>query len=76
MDVTVVATLSGFNIPLFMKSEGIDPALAGGVILTSATEVIGFASFLGLAKMFLFYLRQTQLGIVSITGLIFKIVTK
>ena len=49
MDVKVVATLSGFNIPLFMKSEGVGPVLAGGVILTSATEVIGFVSILGLA---------------------------
>lgn len=32
---------------------GYDPALAGGVILTSVTDVIGFFSFLGLATLVL-----------------------
>jgi magnesium transporter len=49
----LVAALSGFGIPLFMKKIGIDPALAGGVVLTTATDVIGFMSFLGLATIFL-----------------------
>jgi magnesium transporter len=31
----------------------IDPAIAGGVILTTVTDVIGFFSFLGLASIFL-----------------------
>jgi magnesium transporter len=31
----------------------IDPALAGGVILTTVTDVIGFLVFLGLASIFL-----------------------
>ena len=48
-----VAALSGFMIPLFMKRVGIDPALAGGVVLTTATDVVGFISFLGLATLFL-----------------------
>jgi magnesium transporter len=30
----------------------IDPALAGGVILTTVTDVVGFLSFLGLATVF------------------------
>ncbi len=31
----------------------IDPALAGGVMLTTVTDVIGFIAFLGLATIFL-----------------------
>jgi magnesium transporter len=31
----------------------IDPALAGTVILTTVTDIVGFVSFLGLATMFL-----------------------
>lgn len=49
----LIAAVSGFGIPLFMKKMGIDPALAGGVVLTTATDVIGFMSFLGLATIFL-----------------------
>jgi len=49
----VVASISGFAIPVLMKKVGIDPALAGGVVLTTATDVIGFVSFLGLATIFL-----------------------
>jgi len=32
---------------------GIDPALAGGVILTTVTDTVGFASLLGLGTLFL-----------------------
>lgn len=49
----LVAALSGFGIPLVMKRFGVDPALAGGVVLTTATDVVGFVSFLGLATLFL-----------------------
>jgi len=45
----VIATLAGVVIPLFLKRMGIDPALAGGVLLTTVTDVIGFMAFLGLA---------------------------
>lgn len=47
------AAVAGIAIPLLMKKAGIDPALAGGVALTTATDVIGFVSFLGLATIFL-----------------------
>ncbi len=40
-------------IPLAMKRLGIDPALAGSVVLTTVTDVVGFMSFLGLATIFL-----------------------
>jgi magnesium transporter len=33
------------------KRFKIDPALAGGVILTTITDVIGFVVFLGLASL-------------------------
>ena len=47
------AALAGVLIPLFLQKRGIDPALAGGVLLTTVTDVIGFMSFLGLATIFL-----------------------
>ena len=43
----------GTVLPLFLSRLGIDPALAGGVILIAATDVIGFAAFLGLASLLL-----------------------
>jgi len=48
----VTAGLAGTLIPLFMKRYNIDPALAGGVVLTTVTDVVGFMSFLGLATIF------------------------
>lgn len=48
----VVAALVGTVLPLFLKSRNIDPALAGSVILTTVTDVVGFMSFLGLATLF------------------------
>lgn len=49
----LTGALAGTLIPLLLQRLGIDPALAGGVILIAATDVIGFLSFLGLATMFL-----------------------
>ena len=49
----LVAALAGATIPLLLKRVGIDPALAGGVVLTTVTDVIGFLAFLGLAALFL-----------------------
>ena len=48
----VAAALVGTVLPLFLKSRNIDPALAGSVILTTVTDVVGFTSFLGLATLF------------------------
>lgn len=48
-----VAAFFGALIPLWLKRMQIDPALAGGVILTTVTDVVGFLVFLGLATMFL-----------------------
>lgn len=47
----VVAALAGTTLPIFLKSRNIDPALAGSVILTTITDVVGFLSFLGLATL-------------------------
>ena len=49
----MVAALCGVGIPLLLKRVGADPALAGAVILTTVTDVIGFFTFLGLATAFL-----------------------
>ena len=49
----VFAALAGATIPIILKKLNIDPALAGGVILTTVTDVIGFFAFLGLATIFL-----------------------
>ena len=49
----IVAALAGAVIPLALKRYGIDPAIAGGVLLTTVTDVVGFMTFLGLAAMFL-----------------------
>ena len=47
----VVAAFSGAFLPLLLTKLKIDPALAGGVILTTITDVIGFVAFLGLAAL-------------------------
>jgi magnesium transporter len=47
------AALAGLAIPLVLDRLGIDPALAGSVILTTVTDVVGFFSFLGLATWLL-----------------------
>ena len=47
------AALTGALLPLLLKRVGIDPALAGGVLLTTVTDVVGFLAFLGLATLFL-----------------------
>ncbi|MGB5409290.1 MAG: magnesium transporter [Thiogranum sp.] len=52
--VIFTGALVGTFIPLILKRIGIDPALAGGVVLTTATDAIGFFAFLGLATVMLF----------------------
>ncbi|MGE0029552.1 MAG: magnesium transporter [Steroidobacteraceae bacterium] len=49
----VAASMAGVLIPLTLKRMRIDPALAGGVILTTVTDVVGFAALLGLGALFL-----------------------
>jgi magnesium transporter len=49
----MAAALTGTILPVALRSLSIDPALAGSVILTTITDVVGFVSFLGLAAVFL-----------------------
>ena len=47
----IVAAIAGATIPILLKKLDIDPALAGGVVLTTVTDVVGFLAFLGLAAL-------------------------
>jgi magnesium transporter len=49
----VAAAIAGVAIPLALKRLRVDPALAGGVILTTVTDIVGFAALLGLGAVFL-----------------------
>lgn len=49
----LVAAITGVVVPIALKKMSIDPALAGGVVLTTITDVIGFMAFLGLGTVFL-----------------------
>ena len=46
------AALSGATLPRMLQKLNIDPAVAGSVVLTTITDVVGFMSFLGLATLF------------------------
>lgn len=48
----LAAALAGALLPGLLKRCHIDPALAGGVTLTTLTDVVGFFAFLGLATYF------------------------
>jgi magnesium transporter len=49
----IIAAVAGCAVPLILRRLKIDPALAGGVILTTVTDVVGFVTFLGLGALFL-----------------------
>ncbi len=49
----IFAAVAGFAIPLILKRVGVDPALAGTVLLTTVTDVVGFVAFLGLGTWYL-----------------------
>lgn len=49
----VVTVLFGIAIPYIMHKLKIDPALAGSVVLTTISDVVGFFVFLGLATLWL-----------------------
>jgi magnesium transporter len=51
--VSLAGTFSGAVIPLLLKKIGVDPAIAGGVVLTTITDAVGFFVFLGAASQFL-----------------------
>lgn len=48
----LTAGLAGAALPIILERLDIDPALAGGVVLTTITDVVGFFAFLGLAAYF------------------------
>ncbi|GAL29768.1 Mg/Co/Ni transporter MgtE / CBS domain [Vibrio variabilis] len=47
----LVAGVAGVTIPILLKKMNIDPALAGGMALTTITDVVGLSVFLGLATI-------------------------
>ena len=52
MIVTILAAaVVGSLLPVILRKLSIDPAIAGGVVLTTITDVVGFFVFLGLASL-------------------------
>ena len=49
----VVSAAAGVVLPMLLQRIGVDPALAGGVALTTVTDVVGFFALLSLAAFFL-----------------------
>jgi magnesium transporter len=49
----LAGALAGAVIPLVLRQIGVDPAIAGGVVLTTVTDVVGIVAFLGLATLVL-----------------------
>ena len=49
----LAGALAGALIPVALKKMSIDPALAGGVVLTTVTDVIGILAFVGLSTYLL-----------------------
>lgn len=54
-----VAATAGTVIPLALRAMKIDPALASSVFITTLTDVFGFASWLGLASIFMKFLKPS-----------------
>ena len=48
-----VSAVAGVVLPMLLQRIGVDPALAGGVALTTVTDVVGFFALLSLAAVFL-----------------------
>ena len=53
---TIIAVSLGGTIPLILKKFGVDPALASGPILTTITDMMGFALVLSMASMAMAYI--------------------
>ncbi|WP_421862215.1 magnesium transporter [Motiliproteus sp.] len=49
----VTGALAGVLLPLVLRALGVDPALAGGVVLTTVTDVVAFFAFLGISTLVL-----------------------
>ena len=52
----VVASVAGAGVPLVLRRLRMDPAVSAAVFVTTFTDVIGFALFLGLAAVFIEFL--------------------
>ena len=51
-----IAAAAGTLVPIGLRAANLDPAFASSVVVTTMTDVLGFATFLGLATLFLRYL--------------------
>ena len=49
----ISSVVAGIFVPLVLRRFEQDPAIAGSVVVTTVTDVVGFVSFLGLATIFL-----------------------
>ncbi|HHL31479.1 MAG TPA: magnesium transporter [Oceanospirillales bacterium] len=49
----IAGATAGVLVPLILRRLSIDPAIAGGVVLTTVTDIIGYVSFLGLGSIYL-----------------------
>jgi magnesium transporter len=49
----ISSVIAGVFVPLVLRRLKQDPAIAGSVVVTTVTDVVGFLSFLGLATIFL-----------------------
>jgi magnesium transporter len=54
----IVAALVGTLIPLLLKYLDQDPAMASSVLVTAATDALGFLIYLSLASLFLPYIQK------------------
>ena len=52
----IVATITGYLVPVVLKKFKVDPALASSIFVTTFTDVLGFFFFLGLATLLIQYL--------------------
>lgn len=52
----IVSAFFGFLVPVVLKKLHADPAVASSIFVTTATDVLGFFIFLGLASLFLPYI--------------------
>ena len=49
----ISSVVAGILVPIALRRFNQDPAIAGSVVVTTVTDVVGFVSFLGLATLFL-----------------------
>ena len=46
----IMAAVGGFLLPYILRKIGYDPAISGGVIITTITDLVGFVTFLGIVS--------------------------